>query len=100
MHHDIIVVGGGVAGLSSALFIARQGSDVLVLSQDLGGQLNLIPRLENYPGIILTSGELLARTLEQQVLTFGGKIRYERVERVDAVDDGFRIVSNEREYTC
>ncbi|MEM4364463.1 MAG: NAD(P)/FAD-dependent oxidoreductase [Candidatus Nitrosocaldus sp.] len=100
MHHDIIVVGGGVAGLSSALFIARQGSDVLVLSQDLGGQLNLIPRLENYPGIILTSGELLARTLEQQVLTFGGKIRYERVESVDAVDDGFRIVSNEREYTC
>lgn len=100
MHHDIIVVGGGVAGLSAALFIARQGSDVLVLSQDLGGQLNLIPRLENYPGIILTSGELLARTLEQQVLTFGGKIRYERVESVDAIDDGFKVISNEREYTC
>lgn len=100
MHHDIIVVGGGVAGLSSALFIARQGSNVLILSQDLGGQLNLIPRLENYPGIILTSGELLARTLEQQVLTFGGKIMYERVERVDAIDDGFKVISNEREYTC
>ncbi|GBC74031.1 Thioredoxin reductase [archaeon HR05] len=100
MHHDIIVVGGGVAGLSAALFIARQGSDVLVLSQDLGGQLNLIPKLENYPGIILTSGELLARTLEQQVLTFGGKIRYERVESVDAIDDGFKVISNEREYTC
>jgi thioredoxin reductase (NADPH) len=100
VHHDIIVVGGGVAGLSAALFIARQGSDVLVLSQDLGGQLNLIPKLENYPGIILTSGELLARTLEQQVLTFGGKIRYERVESVDAIDDGFKVISNEREYTC
>ncbi len=100
MHHDIIVVGGGIAGLSAALFIARQGSDVLVLSQDLGGQLNLIPRLENYPGVILTSGELLARTLEQQVLTFGGKIRYERVEKVDAIDDGFKVISNEREYTC
>ncbi|MEM3035132.1 MAG: NAD(P)/FAD-dependent oxidoreductase, partial [Candidatus Nitrosocaldus sp.] len=100
MHHDIIVVGGGVSGLSAALFIARQGSDVLVLSQDLGGQLNLIPRLENYPGIILTSGELLARTLEQQVLTFGGKVRYERVESVDAMDDGFKVTSNEREYTC
>ncbi|MFN4337133.1 MAG: NAD(P)/FAD-dependent oxidoreductase [Candidatus Nitrosocaldus sp.] len=100
MHHDIIVVGGGIAGLSAALFIARQGSDVLVLSQDLGGQLNLIPRLENYPGLILTSGELLARTLEQQVLTFGGKIRYERVEKVDAIDDGFKVISNEREYAC
>ncbi|MEM0030653.1 MAG: NAD(P)/FAD-dependent oxidoreductase [Candidatus Nitrosocaldus sp.] len=100
MHHDIIVVGGGVSGLSAALFIARQGSDVLVLSQDLGGQLNLIPRLENYPGVILTSGELLARTLEQQVLTFGGKVRYERVESVDAMDDGFKVTSNEREYTC
>ncbi|MCS6767862.1 MAG: NAD(P)/FAD-dependent oxidoreductase [Candidatus Nitrosocaldus sp.] len=100
MHHDVIVIGGGVAGLSAALFIARQGSDVLVLSQDLGGQLNLIPRLENYPGIILTSGELLARTLEQQVLTFGGKVRYERVERIDAMDGEFRVASNEREYTC
>lgn len=101
MHHDIIVIGGGVAGLSAALFVARQGSNVLVLSQDLGGQLNLIPKLENYPGIVLTSGELLARTLEQQVLTFGGKVRYERVERVDATtDDGFKVTSNEREYTC
>ncbi len=102
MQYEIIVIGGGVAGLSAAMFASRQGVNTLVISQDLGGQLNLIPKLENYPGIILTSGELLARTLEQQVLTYGGQIIYDKVESVNELEDSlFQVkTSSDRVYEC
>jgi thioredoxin reductase len=102
MQYEIIVIGGGVAGLSAAMFASRQGVNTLVISQDLGGQLNLIPKLENYPGIILTSGELLARTLEQQVLTYGGQIIYDKVESINELEDSlFQVkTSSDRVYEC
>jgi thioredoxin reductase (NADPH) len=102
MQYEIIVIGGGVAGLSAAMFASRQGVNTLVISQDLGGQLNLIPKLENYPGIILTSGELLARTLEQQVLTYGGQIIYDKVESINESEDSlFQVkTSSDRMYEC
>ncbi len=67
-----MVVGAGPAGLSAGIYIACQRISCLVISKDLGGQLNLIPRLENYPGTIMSSGPLLAKTLENQYLTFKG----------------------------
>jgi thioredoxin reductase (NADPH) len=102
MQYEIIVIGGGIAGLSAAMFASRQGVNTLVISQDLGGQLNLIPKLENYPGIILTSGELLARTLEQQVLTYGGQIIYDKVESINELEDSlFQVkTSSDRVYEC
>jgi thioredoxin reductase (NADPH) len=102
MQYEIIVIGGGIAGLSAAMFASRQGVNTLVISQDLGGQLNLIPKLENYPGIILTSGELLARTLEQQVLTYGGQIIYDKVESINESEDSlFQVkTSSDRVYEC
>ncbi len=100
--YEVIVIGGGVAGLSAAMFASRQGVNTLVISQDLGGQLNLIPKRENYPGIMLTSGELLARTLEQQVLVYGGQVIYDKVESVnDSEDSIFQVkTSSGREYEC
>ena len=49
--HEAIVVGAGIAGLTAALYLARQGVDVLVVSRDLGGQLMQASIIENYPGI-------------------------------------------------
>ncbi|HJS65344.1 MAG TPA: FAD-binding protein [Nitrososphaeraceae archaeon] len=68
--YEIIVIGAGPAGLSAGIFVARQRTSCLIISKDLGGQLNLIPKPENYPGTIMSSGPLLARTLENQFLTF------------------------------
>ncbi len=101
MQYEVIVIGGGVAGLSAAIFASRQTVKTLVISQDLGGQLNLIPKLENYPGIMLTSGELLARTLEQQALIYGSNIVYDKVESVNELEDSiFQVKTSSREYTC
>jgi thioredoxin reductase (NADPH) len=69
-----------------------------VISKDLGGQMNLIPRLENYPGAIMSSGPILAKTLETQYLSFKGEIVYDSVEKIDESEGGFKIKTTRSEY--
>lgn len=80
--YEAIIIGSGPAGLSAGIFVARQRTKCLLISKDLGGQLNLIPKLENYPGTIMSSGPLLAKTLENQYLTFHGEMVYDTVEYI------------------
>ncbi len=96
--YEIIIVGGGPAGLSAGIFISRQKAACLLISKDLGGQLNLIPKLENYPGTIMSSGPLLAKTLENQYLTFNGEMIYDTVERIDETESGLKVKTNRSEY--
>ena len=96
--YEIIIVGGGPAGLSAGIFISRQKASCLLISKDLGGQLNLIPKLENYPGTIMSSGPLLAKTLENQYLTFNGEMVYDTVERIDETESGLKVKTNRSEY--
>ena len=98
--YEIIIVGGGPAGLSAGIFIARQKVSCLLISKDLGGQLNLIPKLENYPGTIMSSGPLLAKTLENQFLMFGGEMAYDTVERIDETEVGLQVKTTRSEYTA
>ncbi|MCE2509001.1 MAG: NAD(P)/FAD-dependent oxidoreductase [Nitrosopumilaceae archaeon] len=93
--YEIVIVGAGPAGLSAGMYVARQRVSCLVISKDLGGQMNLIPKLENYPGTIMSSGPLLARTLENQYLSFGGDLVYDTVERVEE-GDGELLVKTAR----
>jgi thioredoxin reductase (NADPH) len=99
--YDVTIVGAGVAGLTAALYASRQKVKTAVVSQDLGGQLNLIPRLENYPGFMLTSGDLFARTLENQITTFGGTVFYDFVQSVEKTEaNSFLIKTPNRELAC
>jgi len=97
---EIIIVGGGPAGLSAGIFIARQKVSCLLISKDLGGQLNLIPKLENYPGTIMSSGPLLAKTLENQFLMFGGEMIYDTVERIDESEFGISVKTTRTQYNA
>jgi thioredoxin reductase len=98
--YEIIIVGGGPAGLAAGIFVARQKASCLLISKDLGGQLNLIPKLENYPGTIMSSGPLLAKTLENQYLTFNGEMIYDTVERIDEIESGLKVKTNRSEYNA
>jgi len=95
---EIIIVGAGPAGLSAGIYVARQNVSCLVISKDLGGQMNLIPRLENYPGAIMSSGPILAKTLETQYLSFKGEIVYDTVEKIDETEGVFKIKTTRSEY--
>jgi len=97
---EIVIVGAGPAGISAGIYIARQNVSCLIISKDLGGQMNLIPRLENYPGTIMSSGPILAKTLETQYLSFGGELVYDTVEKIDESEDGFKIKTTRSEYAA
>ena len=97
---EIVIVGAGPAGLSAGIYIARQNVSCLIISKDLGGQMNLIPRLENYPGAIMSSGQILAKTLETQYLSFKGEIIYDTVEKIDESEGGFKIKTTRSEYAA
>ncbi|KFM20781.1 Thioredoxin reductase protein [Marine Group I thaumarchaeote SCGC AAA799-D07] len=96
---EIIIIGGGPAGLSAGIYVARQNVSCLLISKDLGGQMNLIPKLENYPGTIMSSGPILAKTLETQYLTFKGEMTYDTVEKIDESENGLKIKTGRSEYT-
>jgi len=95
---EIVIVGAGPAGLSAGMYVARQNVSCLIISKDLGGQMNLIPKLENYPGTIMSSGQILAKTLETQYLSFKGELVYDTVEKIDESDSGFKIKTTRSEY--
>lgn len=96
--HDVIVVGASLAGLSAALYVARQGFDVLVIGMDLGGQATLATEVENYPGIPKISGLSLVDRIRSQVEKFGGQITYEEVTSVEKVESGFKVKTNMFSY--
>jgi thioredoxin reductase (NADPH) len=97
---EIVIIGGGPAGLSAGIYVARQNVSCLLISKDLGGQMNLIPKLENYPGTIMSSGPILAKTLETQYLTFKGEMVYDTVESIDETNEGLKIKTNRSEYSA
>ena len=89
--YDVLIVGGGPAGLSAAIYSSRQGFKTGIITIDVGGQLTLTPTIENYPGISATPGFKLARTMMEQASSFGAEFIYDEVIGVEEADDGFRL---------
>ena len=98
---DVIVVGGGPAGMSVALNLLRAGRSVLILEKEnFGGQIANSPRVENIPGIKEISGMDFAGNLFEQVLDLGAKFELEEVTRVLKLENSFEITTNYHTYEC
>ena len=97
---DIIIVGAGTAGMTSALYSLRNGKSVLVLEGDtLGGQIAFSPKVENYPTHKSVSGAELADMLYEQITELGAQIELEKVVATTKREDGlFSVVTEYNQY--
>lgn len=94
--HDIIVVGGGPAGMTAALYALRNGKSVLVIEKEsFGGQMTQSPKIENYPGKFQVSGMELADEMMNQILEQGADIEIETVAGISRDDEGWIVATDE-----
>ena len=97
--YDIIIVGGGPAGLTAAVYGLRAGKNVLVIEKaGFGGQIAFSPKVENIPGTIQISGSEFADKLTEQAMNLGADVELETVIGVEKRDGKF-VVSTEEGST-
>ena len=90
--HDIIIVGGGPAGLTAAVYALRAGKTVLVIEKaGFGGQIAFSPKVENIPGTQVISGSEFAEKLIEQAMALGADVELETVTGVEKTGDIFRV---------
>lgn len=93
--YDAVIVGGGPAGLTAAIYLARARYNVLLLEADaFGGQIKITAEIVNYPGIMSESGEKLGERMRAQAEAFGAELRIGRVTSIDADGDIKTVRSN------
>ncbi len=97
--YDIIIIGGGPAGLTAAVYARRAGKSALVLEKaSFGGQITYSPKIENFPSAVSISGTELADKMMEQALSQGADIELEEAVSVEKTDTGFKVVTDFSEY--
>ncbi len=97
--YDTVVVGGGVGGLTAALFAARSGCSTLVLVSAIpGGQLATIDRVEDFPGFLDgVAGYELGPTIQEQAANAGAEFQMAEAQGIEAVDGAWRLRTSDGE---
>lgn len=94
--YDIIIVGGGPAGLTAAIYALRAGKTALVIEKNgFGGQIAYSPKVENIPGTQQISGTEFADKLTEQAMALGADAELEKVVSIEKCGDIFKVHTEE-----
>jgi len=97
MDYDLIVVGGGPAGLAAGIYAARSGLKTLILEKVyVGGQITQTAHIENYPGYLEGDGFALTDVFRKQAQKFGAQIKTEDVTKITSG----KVATAQGEYSC
>ena len=96
--YDCIIVGSGIAGMSSAIYLKRANKDILLLESYIpGGQINNTSNVENYPGFTKIDGPTLVMNLHDQINSMEIPLKYEKVININK-EDSFIVETNKEKY--
>lgn len=99
--YDVIVVGGGPAGLTAALYLARACYRVLVVEKEhFGGQITITSEVVNYPGVKHTDGKSLTENMRAQAESFGAEFLLAEVTQLSLEGDLKTVTTSAGSYTC
>lgn len=99
--YDIIIVGGGPAGISAGIYARRAGKSTLVIERSaLGGQMTYSPKIENYPAMLSVSGNELAEAMTDQLIQLGGEFEFDEVIAVRDDGENKTVVTHENEFSA
>jgi thioredoxin reductase (NADPH) len=97
--YDVLIVGGGPAGFTAAIFASRRNLKTLVLAKSLGGQITRSFGVENYPGFLKIPGTELMTKFSEQAEKNGAEIKYEEVLSVAKKGGGFEVKTKNDKYS-
>ena len=98
--YDIIIIGAGIAGLTSAIYATRANKKVLIIEkQNYGGRIVSAPAVKNYPGFINISGVDLATNLYVQATSLGAELVYENALSIQNGRNK-KVITDKNEYKC
>lgn len=98
---DIIIIGAGPAGLTSAIYSKQASKNVLVLEKETyGGQILSADKIKNYPGFTEITGFEFSTNLYNQVKNLGVEIKYEEVIKIKNHDNFKEVLTNKDSYKC
>ena len=99
--YDVIIIGAGTAGLSSAIYVLRSGKSVLLLEKSYyGGQIINATDIENYPAIKKISGYDFATALYEQTISLGADIEYEKAISIENGAYEKTVFTEKNSYKC
>ncbi len=99
--HNIIIVGGGAAGMTAAVYAANAGMKAIVIEGEfVGGQIVNAPKVTNFPGFDEISGYEIGERLRSQAEKSGAEIISDRVSEVSVTDGGFSVKCRRSEYAA
>ena len=97
---DILIIGGGMAGLTAALYALRAGKSALIIEKEtFGGQITSSPRVDNFPGIPAVSGNQLTDALLSQALDLGAEIELEEIVSLRKEDELFIADTGKKQFS-